>query len=72
MVIQINLPGLPLYPGIYIIEPWFAQKQGKRCDHIYQGLTFELELAGMYRSEMLIQPSRGMMLVDCAWAVTAK
>jgi lipopolysaccharide transport system ATP-binding protein len=72
VVIQIDLPGLPLYPGVYMIEPWFAQKQGQRCDHIYQGLTFELELAGVYRSEMFIQASRGIMLVDCDWAATTK
>lgn len=68
IVINIQIPGLPLYPGRYIVEPWFADRQGQRIDHLYNSLWVMLESQGVYASELLIQPGRGIMFVDCQWS----
>ncbi|MCP3958360.1 MAG: ABC transporter ATP-binding protein [bacterium] len=66
-VIEIEVPGLPLYPGTYAIEPWFAFKNGRRIDHLHEALTVSFEPRGHFESERMIQSGRGVVLVDCQW-----
>lgn len=61
------LAGLPLYPGTYLLEPWFCFKNGRRVDHLHGLLSLSFESSGIYASELMIQPGRGIMLVDCGW-----
>ena len=69
--IHVNIPGLPLYPGLYIVEPWVAQYLGSRMDHVHDALRISLEPMGFLTSEKLIQPGRGVLLLDCAWDISA-
>jgi hypothetical protein len=65
---EIVIPGLPLYPEPYVLTPWFGDRGGKRMDHIEDALTITLVSAGRLHSEALIQPRRGLVLVDCDWS----
>jgi lipopolysaccharide transport system ATP-binding protein len=65
---EIVIPGLPLYPESYVLSPWFGEKGGKRMDHIEDALTITLVSTGRLLSEALIQPRRGLVLVDCDWS----
>lgn len=67
--IKVIVPGLPLYPDIYVIEPWFADQLGKRIDHVHQCLQLSLEAQGHFASEQLIQHGKGLILADALWAV---
>ena len=66
-VIDTVVPALPLYPGTYTIEPWFAYKGGRRIDHLHEALAISFEPRGHFTSERMIQPGRGVMLADCGW-----
>ncbi len=68
---EIEVPGLPLYPGAYLLEPWFGFAKGKRVDHIHRGLCVYFESHGHFVSEQMIQPARGVMLIDCRWTQAA-
>jgi lipopolysaccharide transport system ATP-binding protein len=65
--IQVEIPGLPFYPGIYILDPWFCPHKGKRADHLHGPLSITLEPQGLLASEQMIQPGRGIVLLDCDW-----
>jgi len=65
--ISILIPGLPLYPGNYSIEPWIAEAQGRRLDHIHEGILMNLQPKGETKSESFIQIGRGIILIDCLW-----
>lgn len=65
--LQVDIPGLPFYPGIYIIDPWFCPYKGKRVDHLHGPLSLALEPQGIYDSERLLQPGRGLVILDCNW-----
>ena len=64
------VPALPLYPGTYAVEPWFAYKGGRRIDHLHEALTVSFEPRGHFAAERMIQPGRGVILVDCEWTQT--
>jgi lipopolysaccharide transport system ATP-binding protein len=64
IIFTFKIPSLPFYPGIYNIEPWFGEKKGKRIDHLHDGINFVLEPKGNFKSEMMIQPGRGVILID--------
>ena len=68
VVFTIQVPGLPFYPGIYKIDPWFAERDGKRIDHIRDAISLSLEVKGRLKSERMIQPGRGLVLLDCEWS----
>ena len=66
--IEINVPGgLPLYPGMLLLEPWFCQRLGKRIDHLHNAVYARLEPHGVFRAERMIQPNRGVVMVDSTW-----
>jgi lipopolysaccharide transport system ATP-binding protein len=65
--IVIDIPGLPLYPGSYLIEPWIAESKGRRLDHIHESINVSLESVGHYQSEVMVQQGRGILLMDCNW-----
>lgn len=67
ILLQIQVPGLPLYPGSYFLEPWIGEKKGARIDHIHDDIHIDIEAVGNFQSESLIQPGRGLILVDCFW-----
>ncbi len=69
-VVEAEVPALPLYPGTYAVEPWFAYKGGRRIDHLHEALTISFEPRGHYAAERMIQPGRGIVLVDCEWTRT--
>jgi lipopolysaccharide transport system ATP-binding protein len=68
VVFSIRVPGLPFYPGVYKFEPWFAERNGKRIDQIHDGLAVTIEGKGRFESEKMIQPGRGLVMMDCAWS----
>lgn len=65
--IETAVPPLPLYPGTYAVEPWFARKGGRRIDHLHEALTVTFEPRGRFASERMIQSGRGVVLADCEW-----
>jgi lipopolysaccharide transport system ATP-binding protein len=67
VVATIAVPGLPLVPGPYKVEPWFASKLGQRVDHLHSGLDLTLVSQGRYQSEKMIQNGKSLMLMDCEW-----
>ena len=64
---QIKIPGLPVYPGDYLLEPWFAEYKGARVEQITGKIGIRFEAYGHFSSESFIQPGRGLILVDCLW-----
>lgn len=64
---RVDIPGLPFYPNTYLVSPWFAESGGKRIDHLESGITLSLVSKGNLVAESLIQPRRGVMLLDCHW-----
>ena len=66
-VFDIDIPGLPVYPGTYVAEPWFAFKNGRRIDHVHEALWLSFGSHGHFESEQMIQPARGVLLADCQW-----
>lgn len=64
----INIPGLPLYPGLYTLDPWFAEYRGERIDQAFNQYKISIHSKGLLQSEGLIQPGRGILLLDCQWA----
>ncbi|MBI3415662.1 MAG: ABC transporter ATP-binding protein [Verrucomicrobia bacterium] len=67
VIFTIQVPGLPLYPGLYRIDPWFGERRGKRIDQIRDAVSLSLEVKGRLQAEHLIQPGRAIMLMDCEW-----
>lgn len=67
IMFTIKVPGLPLYPGIYRLGPWFAPWASKRADHLQDALAIMLECRGKYQSELFIQEGRGILLMDCEY-----
>jgi len=65
---SIGVPGLPLFPGQYNVDAWFGERMGKRIDHIPSALVLEFQSMGLLASERMIQPGRGLVLVDCEWS----
>jgi lipopolysaccharide transport system ATP-binding protein len=59
-----KIPSMPFFPGIYIIEPWFAKSKGKRVDHLQGGINIMIEPKGNFKSEMLIQKGKGLVIMD--------
>ena len=68
MRFSIGVPGLPLYPGQYRLDAWFGERMGKRIDHVRSALVLEFQSMGLLASERMIQPGRGLVLVDCEWS----
>jgi lipopolysaccharide transport system ATP-binding protein len=64
VLFTLKIPSFPFYPGIYKIEPWFAEKKGKRIDHIHEGISIKLEPVGNFKSETIIQKERGLVIMD--------
>lgn len=67
VLFTVRVPGLPLYPGTYVIEPWFGQKGDKRQDHIHEDIKISLESKGIYASENILQGGKGLVVMDCGW-----
>lgn len=68
VVFTVHLPGLPFYPGVYVVRPWFAEYAGKRIDYLHEGVGLELESKGTHRSERMLQHGRGLVVMDCEWS----
>jgi lipopolysaccharide transport system ATP-binding protein len=66
-VVELGIPGLPLYPGSYLLEPWFCEALGKRIDHIHNSIRIFLESRGAYQSERNLQADRGLIVLDGQW-----
>jgi lipopolysaccharide transport system ATP-binding protein len=66
-IVDLCIPGLPLYPGSYVIEPWFCEALGKRLDQIHNSITIFLESRGAFQSERNLQPGRGLVILDGEW-----
>jgi lipopolysaccharide transport system ATP-binding protein len=64
VLFTLKIPSLPFYPGIYKIEPWLGEKKGKRIDHVHEGIMFMLVPIGKFKSEYLIQPGKGIIIMD--------
>jgi lipopolysaccharide transport system ATP-binding protein len=65
---SIGVPGLPLFPGQYRLDAWFGERMGERIDHVASALVLEFQSMGLLASERMIQPGRGLLLVDCEWS----
>ena len=66
--LSLRIPGLPFYPGIYSVDPWFGEKRGKRVDQITDEVKIALDSKGLYRSEKLFQKGRGIVVMDGDWS----
>lgn len=64
---EISVPGLPFYPGTYVLHPWISETRGRRADHVTEPIELTLLSQGQYDSERNLQPGRGIVLIDCAW-----
>ncbi len=71
IAIRVHVAGLPLYPGIYVVEPWFCQRQGRRVDHVHNACFITMETRGVFASERFIQPNRGVLLANSRWEKAA-
>jgi lipopolysaccharide transport system ATP-binding protein len=65
--IELDILSLNLYPGTYILEPWFCYKFGKRVDQWHGQISIDLESRGVYKSEFYLKTNKGMILVDPLW-----
>ena len=65
--LTIKIPGLPFYPGVYSLEPWFAEKRGRRVDQISEDVKVTLDSKGLYQSERIFQVGKGVVVMDCDW-----
>lgn len=70
VIFTIEVPGFPFYPGVYRIAPWFAARDGKKIDYIESAVSVTIEARGHYQSELLIQPGRGILIMDCTWSAS--
>ena len=59
-----RVPSMPFSPGIYKIEPWFAESKGKRIDHVHDGINIMIEPKGNFKSEIFIQKGKGLVITD--------
>lgn len=67
LILEVDIEGLPLYPGNYFFEPWIGEYKGKRVDHIYRAKKIFFVSKGILKAETLIQNRRGYFLVDSNW-----
>ena len=67
LIVKLDIPGLPFYPGSYYFEPWFCETLGKRIDHVHRSIKIFLESRGFLKSENMIYPGRGILLMDGDW-----
>jgi hypothetical protein len=67
IILSFKIPGLPFYPGVYQCYPWFAQRRGKRVDHLHEGIEIIIESGGYYKSEKMFQQGKGIVVMDCEW-----
>jgi lipopolysaccharide transport system ATP-binding protein len=65
--LQIDVPGLALYPGSYVLEPWVAEYWGARLDQVHDAFRLNIEALGRHKAESLLQPGRGILIVDSSW-----
>ena len=67
----VKVPGLPIYPGNYFIEPWVGEykvNKGKRVyDHVQDAIQIIMESVGFYESESIIKKGKALIFVDCLW-----
>lgn len=64
----VDIPGLPLYPGIYFIEPWIGEYGGIRTyDRVHDAMQIVMESTGHYESESISTKGKALMFVDCVW-----
>ena len=68
----LRIPGLPLYPGVYLMEPWYGEYLGKRIDQISNSIKIAIHAKGLLQSERMIQPGRGVFLLDCEWSYESR
>lgn len=69
--IVVKIPGLPIVPGIYVIEPWIAEAKGKRIDQIHGIYKLNIISKGLLQSEKFIK-KEGYFLIDCDWKLLNK
>ncbi len=62
-----RIPGLPFYPGLYMVEPWFCQRLGKRMDHVHRSFAITLESHGVFQSERMYHRDKGLVMMDADW-----
>lgn len=71
VLFTIKVPGLPIYPGNYFIEPWIGEykvNKGKRVyDHVHDAIQIVMESVGFYESESIVKKGKGLIFVDCLW-----
>jgi lipopolysaccharide transport system ATP-binding protein len=63
----VDVPGLPLYPGSYVLEPWVAEFWGARLDQVHDACRLNIEAMGRNQAESLLQPGRALLIVDSRW-----
>jgi lipopolysaccharide transport system ATP-binding protein len=66
--IKIDVPSLNFYPGIYLVEPWFCQRLGRRVDHVHRAFSVTLESHGVLESERFYVREKGMVMMDVGWS----
>ena len=66
--LSVKIPGLPFYPGVYSVDPWFGEKRGKRVDQITDEVKVILDSQGYYQSEKMFQKGKGIVVMDVDWS----
>jgi len=66
--IGVEVPGLPLQPGEYLVEPWIKHVGWRRIDHVHWPYVLKLESAGHLASERDMLLGRGYFLIDSRWS----
>ncbi|HLL25273.1 MAG TPA: ABC transporter ATP-binding protein, partial [Kofleriaceae bacterium] len=67
MRLEVAVPGLAIYPGSYVLEPWVAEYWGQRLDQVHDACQLNIEAMGRHKSESLLQPGRAILVVDSEW-----
>jgi lipopolysaccharide transport system ATP-binding protein len=65
--LEVEIPGLDIYPGNYVLEPWVAEYWGQRLDQVHDACRLNIEAMGRHKAESLLQPGRAILIVDSQW-----
>lgn len=67
--LDIQVPGVPVYPGECILDAWIAAKIAWKLDQIAGAITLNFVSEGVFAVEqnMYEKFERGLFLCDCQW-----
>lgn len=68
--LTIGVPGIPLYPGDYVVNVWIGvmRARGGREDYLENIMALTVVSQGVFACEKQLQHGRGLVLVDADWS----